>query len=86
MTRGVVMISGRCEDALAMIPGVPDVRACMSSEEWAWILLILRDLDDRPEWFPAGKSATIQAIESQVAEDVRAIVAAANATAWEPDR
>jgi len=58
----------------------------MSSEEWPWILLILRDLDDRPEWFPAGKWATIHAIETQVAEDVRAIVAAANATAWEPDR
>jgi hypoxanthine phosphoribosyltransferase len=31
--------------------------------EWAWIVFQLRVAEDRPEWFPKGKSATIQIIE-----------------------
>jgi len=35
-------------------------------ERMAWIVRVLRLLDDRPEWFPAGKWATIQYIEGQL--------------------
>jgi hypothetical protein len=34
-----------------------------SPEYWAWICFQLRVAEDRPEWFPKGKSATIQVIE-----------------------
>lgn len=33
------------------------------SMQWAWICFQLRVADDWPEWFPKGKSATIQIIE-----------------------
>ena len=32
-------------------------------ENWAWICFQLRAALDRPEWFPKGKSETIQVIE-----------------------
>jgi hypothetical protein len=31
--------------------------------EWAWVHFQLKVAEDRPEWFPKGKWATIQAIE-----------------------
>ena len=30
---------------------------------WAWLLLQLKVAEDRPEWFPHGKWATLQYIE-----------------------
>lgn len=32
-------------------------------QEWAWVCFQLRVADDKPEWFPKGKFATIQIIE-----------------------
>ena len=32
-------------------------------EFWAWTWFQLREAEDRPEWFPKGKWATLQVIE-----------------------
>ena len=37
------------------------VNACLP-EQWAWIYFQLRGAEDRTEWFPKGKWATIQRI------------------------
>lgn len=37
-----------------------------SYDRMAWIVLLLKKLEDRPEWFPRGKWATIQEIERQL--------------------
>jgi hypoxanthine phosphoribosyltransferase len=36
--------------------------------EWAWVVYQLKVAEDRPEWFPKGKSATIQKIEMSLYE------------------
>jgi hypothetical protein len=38
-------------------------------EFWSWICYQLWASQDRPEWFPKGKSATIQAIQSRLLEE-----------------
>jgi len=35
-------------------------------ERMAWVVLVLKKLDDNENWFPHGKWATIQNIESQL--------------------
>jgi hypothetical protein len=35
-------------------------------ERMAWVVLVLRQIEDRSEWFPCGKWATIQHIERQL--------------------
>jgi hypothetical protein len=37
-----------------------------SPEHWAWVCIQLRVAEDLPEFFPKGKSATIQVIEQQL--------------------
>lgn len=37
-----------------------------SPEFWAWSCFQLRVAEDRPEWFPKGKFATIQVIEQWI--------------------
>ena len=41
----------------------------------AWLVLLLKECEDRPEWFPKGKWATIQHIEGQINEAVKAYFA-----------
>ncbi|HXA24440.1 MAG TPA: hypothetical protein VNW90_19305 [Acetobacteraceae bacterium] len=41
-------------------------------EQWAWVCFQLRVADDKPEWFPKGKSATIQVIEMALYETAQA--------------
>ncbi len=43
-----------------------DVYGVENAERMAWLLLLLKKCEDLPEWFPKGKWATIQDIESQV--------------------
>jgi hypothetical protein len=40
-------------------------------ELWSWICYQLWASQDRPEWFPKGKSATIQAIQSRLLEEAQ---------------
>jgi hypothetical protein len=40
--------------------------------EWAWVVFQLKVAEDRPEWFPKGKSATIQRIEQALLDVARA--------------
>lgn len=35
-------------------------------EQWAWIWFQLQVAEDRPEWFPKGKWATVQFIGGQL--------------------
>ena len=60
-----ISLSQSAADALSRI-GFGDFYRVEPPERMAWIALILRRLEDRPEWFPRGKLATIQSIESQV--------------------
>lgn len=39
-------------------------------ENWAWVWFQLRYAIDKPEWFPCGKWATLQRIESFLNEEV----------------
>ena len=43
-----------------------DFNGCESLERMAWIVLIIRKLENKDEWFPRGKWATIQNIEAQL--------------------
>jgi hypothetical protein len=36
------------------------------SPAWAWIWFLLRHAEDRPEWFPHGKGATLALIEASL--------------------
>jgi hypothetical protein len=38
---------------------------------WAWIAFLLRESPDRPEWFPKGKWATIQFLETELIQEAR---------------
>jgi hypothetical protein len=42
--------------------------------EWAWVVYQLKVAEDRPEWFPKGKSATVQKIEASLYEIAKAEV------------
>ncbi len=42
----------------------PDRLYIGTPENWAWLFFQLRAADDRPEWFPSGKWATLQRLES----------------------
>lgn len=41
-------------------------------ENWAWLWFQLRESEDRAEWFPSGKWATIQFIEERLAYQAKA--------------
>lgn len=40
-------------------------------ESWAFLFFQLREAEDKPEWFPSGKWATIQHLESLLIEAVQ---------------
>lgn len=41
------------------------------SAEWAWWWFRLREMEDRLEWFPKGKWATLQRIEQILADEAK---------------
>ena len=43
-----------------------DVYPVENASRMAWLVLLLKKCEDRPEWFPRGKWATIQHIEQQI--------------------
>ena len=43
-------------------------------ERMAWIVLILKKLEDKEEWFPRGKWATIQSIWEQLEKAAKEFV------------
>jgi hypothetical protein len=51
-----------------------DVYGVEGADRMAWLVLLLKRCEDRPEWFPKGKWATIQHIEKQLDEAVDAYV------------
>ena len=65
MTADTITISSQVADALTLLD-LGDFNRVEAPERMAYVLLILKKLDDRPEWFPRGKWATIQAIEAQL--------------------
>jgi hypothetical protein len=40
-------------------------------ERWAWFWFQLRKSENRPEWFPTGKWATLQRIREMLGEEAR---------------
>lgn len=42
-----------------------------SPKDWSWLWFQLREAEDKPEWFPKGKWATLQVIESFLINDIR---------------
>ena len=60
-----INISQKVADALSTI-GIGDFYPENTPEQMALTVLILKELPDKPEWFPAGKWATIQYIECQL--------------------
>lgn len=46
-------------------------------ENWAWLWMRLREAEDKPEWFPKGKWATLQVIEQILVEEARESLRAA---------
>ncbi len=60
-----IELSSRVADALSDL-GLGEINRCETPDRMAWIVLVLRRLDDTPERFPHGKWATIQSIESQL--------------------
>lgn len=61
----VVTISASTATALSTL-GIGDFVEVETPERMASVALILRGLDDRPDWFPRGKWATIQHVEAQL--------------------
>lgn len=45
---------------------------------WAWVWYVLREAEDRPEWFPRGKWSVIQMIERWLTEEARSLPHAHN--------
>jgi len=41
---------------------------------WAWLCQLLRESDDRVEWFPRGKWATLQFIEDRLRIEAQAAI------------
>jgi hypothetical protein len=41
------------------------------NEAWAWWWFRLREMEDREEWFPKGKWATLQRIEKILSEEAK---------------
>ena len=75
--RDTIKLSPAMAAALTRI-GIGDFRTVDQPERMAWVVLVLRELEDRDEWFPHGKWATIQHLEMQLiecAETVARIVA-----------
>jgi len=60
-----VSLSERTVDALNLLD-IGSFYGVMLPDDIAFTVLILRRLEDRPEWFPRGKWATIQEIERQL--------------------
>jgi hypothetical protein len=50
-----------------------------NSEAWAWLCIQLKAASDRREWFPKGKWATIQYVETILLEEAFADRRAAEA-------
>src|SRR4051812_31245908 len=61
--------------------GFGEVYTVEQPERMAWLVLLLRWIPDKPAWFPKGKWATIQHIESQLSECVDSRI-----TEWGRDR
>jgi len=64
--------------------GLGDCRQTMSVVEMAALVLVLRELDDRAEWFPHGKSASIQHIEEQLTRWAKTTAAEIHAQRKDP--
>ena len=39
---------------------------------WAWLWFVLREAEDRAEWFPYGKSRVLQVIEASLSVEAQA--------------
>ncbi len=47
---------------------IPDAISSLP-EQWAWLWFQLREAEDKLDWFPKGKYATLQYIESHLIDE-----------------
>ena len=47
-----------------------------SPEVWSWAYFQLSESEDRAEWFPRGKWATLQLLEGKLREEARDVLGA----------
>jgi hypothetical protein len=66
---GLAGLAGRAPDQLELKPDQPELKPNGWPMPWVWITFQLRVAEDRPEWFPKGKFATIQVIEQWLYEE-----------------
>lgn len=59
--------TGRSFPAYSHDPEAIDAAA----EFWAWVWFQAREAEDKPEWFPHGKWATLQVLEQWLVELAR---------------
>lgn len=52
-----------------------DIHVWTDNERMAWFLMLLRRCEDKEEFFPRGKWATIQEIENQLNREADALLA-----------
>jgi len=67
-----VAMLGATADFLSTL-GIGDFYGVELPERMAWVILVLQELEDRPEWFPHGKWATIQSLGEQVQAAAQAV-------------
>jgi len=60
-----INLSSRTAEGIGLALG-QDFNKVETPERMAWIVLILRHVEDTDKFFPPGKWATIQAIEEQL--------------------
>ena len=74
-------MSGPAADTVNVLPGTAEALSLLglgdfqiveTVERMAWVVRVLRHVDDDPKVFPHGKWATIQSIEAQVDEAAQA--------------
>ncbi len=73
----VIRVSNETSDALSTL-GLGDFYTTMTGERAAFLVLIMIQLPDRPEWFPKGKWATIQSMAKQLEAEATEIAMAIN--------
>ena len=62
-----ISLSPRTAQGLSRV-GIGDFYGVETPERMAWVVLVLKRVDDREQIFPRGKWATIQEIERQLDE------------------
>jgi len=70
MSNDLILLTSRTCDGLTKALG-QDFNRVETPERMAWVALLLEHIEDREEFFPNGKWATIQTIKDQLDRAVK---------------